>query len=154
MITLNFSYLKSFAIKNLLKVIAAILAYFIPLRPLFLATVLFCFSDFITGLVAAKKTGVAIESKKMKHKVYDLVFYTAALVLSYVFYEQFKSFIDFELYRLTAFIILSVEFWSNMENISKIVKIPLLTKDKFFETVNKFKPHTSDEQPNGDSKGN
>ena len=133
------SFMKSFLLKYGYKIVAALMAYFAPIAPLILATMAFCVADFVTGIAAAKKTGVPIESKKMKSKVFEMFFYMVAILLSYIFYVEFKSFIDFPIYKLTAFLILSTEFWSNMENISKITNLPLLGKDKFMDYVKKFK---------------
>lgn len=148
--------MKSFIAKYAFKLFACIIAYFAPIAPLITAVFLFCSLDFITGIAAAKKQGIAIESKKMKNKVFELFFYILAILLSFVFYNNFKDFVDFPIHRVTAFIILSVEFWSNMENISKITNIPLLGKDKFIDYVNKWKQSTTNatatKEPNNDSK--
>jgi len=130
--------MKTFFLKYGTKILAAILAYFAPIGHLLLATILFCILDFITGLVKASKLGT-VNSKKMQSKAFDLFFYMSAIIASYVFYNLFKEYVDFPIHKVTAFIILTVEFWSNMENISVITGIPLLSKDKFFETVEKLK---------------
>jgi hypothetical protein len=124
--------------KTFLKIVLIVLAYFTPVAPMILATIIFCVADFVTGTCCAIRFG-KLDSKKMKHKAWDLFFYIGAIVLSFIFSALFRSWYDFPLYKVTAFIILSIEFWSNMENISKLTGIPLLSKGKFFETVDKLK---------------
>jgi len=136
----------------LYKAVVIILAYFMPVGPLIIATVVFCLSDFITGVCYAARSK-SFTSKKAKHKAWDLFFYIGAIVLSYIFYSLFRSYFDFPLHKVTAFIILSIEFWSNMENISKLTGVPLLSKNKFFEYVDKLKNlHSTD--TNKKDKGN
>jgi phage-related holin len=130
--------MKTFLYKYASKLFLIALAYLSPIAPLLIATILFCILDFITGIFKAYKLKT-VNSKKMQHKAWDMFFYLAAIILSFVFYNLFKDYIDFPLHKVTAFIILSIEFWSNMENISTITGIPLLTKDKFAETVEKLK---------------
>lgn len=136
--------IKLFISKHFLKIITAVLAYFSPIQHLLIAALVFAFADFITGVLASRKAAKAEgktnwtdwwQSKKLQKKVFDLVFYLLAIILSYYFEKLFFDYVNFPVSRLTAFIILSVEFWSNMENLSVITGLPL-NKKAFFDFMN------------------
>lgn len=132
----------------LLKIILIVLAYFAPIQPLVLAAFVFATCDFITGIFAARKKAQIqkianwCDSRKMQKKVFDLVFYLVGIILSFYFEKLFLGMINFPLSKIVAFIILSVEFWSNMENLSVITGLPL-NKTAFFEVVNKMRGSTA-----------
>ncbi|MBS1635231.1 MAG: phage holin family protein [Bacteroidetes bacterium] len=139
--------LKAFFTQHITKILLAIAAFFSPIEPLLIAAFVFSICDFITGLLAARKKAKTAglktltdwrDSKKMQKKVFDLLFYLLSIILSYYFEKLFLEFIHFPLSRLVAFIILSVEFWSNMENLSVITGMPL-NKEAFFQLANKIR---------------
>lgn len=132
---------------HLIQIITAIAAYFSPALPVIIAALVFSMTDFITGILAARKKAIKDgkrnwsewwESKKMQKKVFDVVFYLVAILLAFYFEKLFFEFITFQLSKLVAFVILSVEFWSNMENLSVMTGLPL-NKQAFFELVNKLR---------------
>ncbi len=145
--------IKLFISKHFLKIITAVLAYFSPIQHLLIATLVFAFADFITGVLASRKLAKAEgktnwtdwwQSKKMQKKIFDIVFYLLAIILAYYFEKLFFDYINFPVSRLTAFIILSVEFWSNMENLGVITGLPL-NKKAFFDFINSIR------NPNGNN---
>ena len=135
---------QSFLKLHFLKILAAVAAFYAPITPLLLGALMFSFADFITGIFAAYKKAKAanqakwLDSKKMQKKVFDLVFYLLAIVLSYYVERNFLTLFALPLCKLVCFIIFSTEFWSNMENISVITGMPL-NKDAFMDFVNKLR---------------
>lgn len=148
-----FASVKAFFNAHIVKVLAGIFAFLLPIKALLFATFWFCFFDTITGIAKAKKLKQPIESSKMQKKVFDLLFYYIAIILAYYIEHLFSDLIlDFPLKKWTAVIILTVEFWSNLENISVITGLPL-NKDKFFDYINNFRGFKRDDN-SGDSSKN
>lgn len=138
------THIKLFITQHFSKILIAVLAFLSPVKHLLIATLVFSFADFITGIFAARKQAKLQgktnltdwwQSKKMQKKVFDLVFYLLAIILAYYFEKLFSEWLNFPVSKLTAFIILSVEFWSNMENLSIITGMPL-NKKAFFDFMN------------------
>ncbi len=135
--------------KHLKKILIAWVAWMMPIHPLLLSAILFSFVDFVTGMLASWRTAVKsgikgfgwVESKRMQKKFFDLFFYLLAIVLAFHFEALFTEFIPFPLTKLVAFIILSVEFWSNMENLSRLTGLPL-DKRAFLNLVNRIRSKT------------
>lgn len=147
--------ISAFFAHNNMKILLAIAAYFSPIMPLLIAALVFAFCDFLTGIFASRKKALLQgktnwsdwwESKRLQKKVFDLVFYLLGILLSFYFQKLFFDFINFPLSRLVAFIILSVEFWSNMENLSVITGLPL-NKQAFFEAMNKLRGGNNTNDP-------
>jgi hypothetical protein len=139
--------IKAFIMPHILQILTAIAAYFSPVLPVIIAALVFSLTDFITGILAARKKAIKEgkknwsewwESSKMQKKIFDLVFYLLAIILAFYFEKLFLEFITFQLSKLVAFVILSVEFWSNMENLSVITGLPL-NKQSFFDLANKLR---------------
>jgi len=118
--------------------LGATLAYFAEIKSLLICVVIFSFADFVTGIFAARKKNIPITSGRMRSKIKDIAFYWLAIILSYIFWKLFQSYVDYQVHKLAAFIVLSVEFYSNMENISVITDIPLLGKDKLHNFLKKL----------------
>ena len=135
---------KTFLKQHFIKMIFAIASFYAPVAPLLLGAIMFSFADFITGIAASWKRAKAagqskwLDSKKMQKKVFDLCFYMLAIVLSYFIEQNFLAFFNLPICKLVSFIILSTEFWSNMENIGSITGLPL-NKDAFMDLINKMR---------------
>lgn len=149
--------IKLFINNHFLKMITAVLAFFSPVQPLLIATLVFAFADFLTGIFASRKIAKTEgktnwtdwwQSKKMQKKIFDIVFYLLAIILAYYFEKLFFDYVNFPVSRLTAFIILSVEFWSNMENLGVITGLPL-NKKAFFEFINSIRNPSNNGNNNG-----
>lgn len=150
---------KAFISQHFLQILSAFAAYFSPALPMIIAALVFAFTDFITGVFASRKKAISAgqknwsdwwKSQKLQKKIFDLVFYILAILLAFYFEKLFFEFINFPLSKLTAFIILSVEFWSNMENLSVITGIPL-NKKAFFDLMNKLRGGPLDDEQNTDN---
>lgn len=74
------------------KILATLAVFFAPIYPAIIAVGILITIDFITGLIAAKKQGVTITSKKMgatvtKMLVYNCLIFAAHLCEIYLFPE-------------------------------------------------------------------
>ena len=97
-------------------VLASLMGFLVPIFSLLMATGILLFADLITGICAAKKKGEKIESKKMGRSITKCIFYYMAILLGHVMEVVFVN--DLPIAKITAGIIATVEFKSNMENIS------------------------------------
>ncbi len=111
-------------------ILSALIGFFIPIFNLLLATGILILADMITGIYAAKKRGEKIESKKMGRSITKCIFYYLAIILGHIMEVVFVQ--DLPIAKITAGIISTVEFKSNMENIAAITGIDLwkLLKEK------------------------
>jgi len=128
-----------FLVKYIPFIIAGLLSFFLPIQKLLLATGILVTADIITGIIAAKKRGEAINSKKMGASVTKTLLYFIAIILAHIMENNF--FIGGEqLSKATASIFAVIEFKSNLENISSATGIDLIDKLKqFIETNRKTK---------------
>ena len=144
--------IKTFFVKNIATLFFALVAFFSPIQPLLIGAIMLCFIDFFTGIIAAyinaKKENVSkwLDSKKMQKKFFDILFYLIGIMLSFYMEQMFKELYNFPLCKLVSFIILSTEFWSNMENISVITGMPL-NKEAFMKVVDKFRNNNQNTPP-------
>lgn len=118
---------------SLIKAIAAaafgwFLSVTTPIHPFVLLVFLLVFSDLITGLIAAKKTGEKLESKRMWKTIYKL---TSACILfsSSLYFQQVFGMGKILTYSF-AFMICLSELKSLAENASKIWGIDLWNRIK------------------------
>jgi phage-related holin len=128
-----------FLVKYIPFIIAGLLSFFLPIQKLLLATGILVTADIITGIIAAKKRGEAIKSKKMGASVTKTLLYFIAIILAHIMEQNFFI-VDDQLSKATASIFAVIEFKSNLENISNATGIDLINKLKqFIETNRKTK---------------
>jgi ABC-type transport system involved in cytochrome bd biosynthesis fused ATPase/permease subunit len=132
--------MKDYFLPVLYKICIAMIVFLMPVAPLLYGTMIFCVADVVTGVAAAYKRGgwEVIKSRRAVGKVIDIIMYLAAIILSYYFGVLFGAFGFINLSKMVAFIIVSIEFWSNLENISSITGIPL-NKKGVMDAMAKFK---------------
>lgn len=104
--------------QNVLLVLLAIIAFFAPTGEwlLFVGFLVVC--DMITGIIAAKRTGIAISSKRMSDTVFKFIAYGIAILISH--YVSFIFFPEFPAMQAVSALIASVELKSIDENFEKI----------------------------------
>jgi len=102
-------------------IVASLIGFFTPIFSLLMATGTLLLADMITGMYAAKKRGEQIESKKLGRSITKCIFYYLAIILGHVMEVVFIN--DLPIAKITAGIIATVEFKSNMENIAAITGI-------------------------------
>jgi phage-related holin len=93
---------------------AFLISYFTPAIPLMLAIGFFLISDFVTGIMAAKKRGEQITSKKMRPSVTKGIGYMIAILVAMVFERHFLP--GFEVMKIVAGLIAFIEVKSLDEN--------------------------------------
>ena len=110
--------------KHFSDIAASLMGFLVPVFNLLLATGVLVFADLLTGICAAKKRGEKIESKKLGKSITKCVFYYLAIILGHVMEVVFLN--DLPIAKITAGIIATVEFKSNMENIGAITGIDFI----------------------------
>jgi hypothetical protein len=101
--------------------ISAIWGFCMPLSPYIGLTLGLCMADLYTGIRASKKP---VHSRGLRRSVEKFVLYVVAILLAEGMGHVFFASNQFLTYAV-AFIVCSIEFKSNLENISIITGQPL-----------------------------
>lgn len=104
--------------KYALPVLAYFASYFSPAYPMMMAIGFFLVADFITGIMAAKKRGEDISSKKMRPTITKGIGYMIAILVANVFQNHFLA--DIEVLKIVAGLIAFIEVKSLDENFRDI----------------------------------
>lgn len=104
--------------KYLLAIAVYLLSYFSPAFPLMLAIGFFIVADFITGMIAAKKRGEILTSKKMRPTITKGIGYMIAILVAHVFQKNFLS--GIEVLKIVSGLIAFIEVKSLDENFKDI----------------------------------
>ena len=110
--------MKEFIQKYALPVLAYFASYFSPAYPMMMAIGFFFVMDFITGIMAAKKRGEEISSKKMRPTITKVIGYMIAILVAHVFQQNFLK--DIEVLKIVAGLIAFIEVKSLDENFRDI----------------------------------
>ena len=121
--TICLSSLKSFLTKLLLLIIA----YFTPIAEMILVMLIFLILDTISGIWASLKKGEKLESHKLRKTIYKIVWYTIAVMLSWMMEKTF-TLTWTNLASLVCGFICFVELKSIFENITRITNEPVFMK--------------------------
>jgi phage-related holin len=121
--TLCFSSLKSVFVKLALLVIA----YFTPIAEMVIVMLIFLLLDTISGIWASLKKGEKLESHKLRKTVYKIIWYTVAVMLSWMMEKTF-SLTWSNLASLVCGFICFVELKSIFENVTSITNEPVFMK--------------------------
>lgn len=115
------------SIKNWLFATSAYLfTIFAPIAKLMLAIGILVIADFITGVLAAKKRGEPITSKKMRPTIMKGLGYMIAIIVGFVMQHFFIK--DFEVAKIVAGLIAFIELKSLDENFKDITGKSLFTQ--------------------------
>ncbi len=101
-------------------------AVFAPVKALLLVTGILIFSDLISGMLSARKTGQAITSAGMRRTVTKIAVYNAAIMLSFLT-EKYMLDGFLPLSKIAAGLISVVELKSILENLDKINGNPIFS---------------------------
>lgn len=104
--------------KYLLAISVYLLSYFSPAFPLMLAIGFFLVADFVTGMMAAKKRGEILTSKKMRPTITKGIGYMIAILVAHVFQKNFLS--GIEVLKIVSGLIAFIEVKSLDENFRDI----------------------------------
>ena len=137
--TICASSLKAFC----LKIAILVLAYFTPISEMVIVMLIFLLLDTISGIWASLKKGEKLESHKLRKTVYKIVWYTVAVMLSWMMEKTF--FLTWSnLASLVCGFICFVELKSIFENVTSITNEPVflkilkIIKRKGSETLNEL----------------
>lgn len=111
---------------TVLKYLAAILAYFAPLTSMIHVVLVFIAVDFLTGIYAAYRNKIKIESHKLRKTIEKFVLYTCSIIIGYMFQTEFAGWSN--LAQIIAGFIAMTELISVYENITRITGLDILTK--------------------------
>lgn len=116
--------LDSFVEKYLIAAIVWLFAFFSPIGAFVLATGLFVLCDLVTGIIAAKKRGESLESKKLFRSVAKFLVYGVAIIVAHTI--NFLYIPSFPAVQLVAGFIAFVEVKSIDENIAVVTGYSIL----------------------------
>ena len=148
-------YLLMLKLHMLLKSISvACVTFFLPIFPAMIAVGILIFIDTLTGIIAAKKTGETITSKKMggcitKSIVYQLLIISAHLCETFLFAQIPFVKISLAFLAMTEFTSVSENFEkSTGKNLLKYIKTFMDEKFRGFIKSNTDAPKTDSNEPN------
>lgn len=122
--------MKQFVYKYWDILLAGCLSFIAPIVGLLMATGTLVICDMITGVIAAKKRGEEIHSKKMGATVTKTILYFIGIILAHIMEHFFWP--GTNISKSVAGIFALIEFKSNLENISSATGIDLVEKLKAF----------------------
>ena len=111
-----------------IKYVVALLALLAPINPMMWTLIFLIVSDFITGVYAARKAKIAIQSSKIARTVSKFFFYNLAILCGY-FTETFII-PEIPFFRVISGFIATTELKSIFENFNKIYGINIWVKIK------------------------
>jgi len=111
---------------------ALIISFFTPIAKLMFLVGLLVTFDIITGVIAAKKRGEKITSKKLGASVTKTLLYFIAIILAQLMQNNFLPTFDQSITKAVSAIFAVIEFKSNLENISSATGIDLIEKLKMY----------------------
>ena len=103
-----------------------LLTIFSPIAKLMLAIGILVLADFVTGILAAKKRGDIITSKKMRPTIMKGLGYMIAIIVGFVMQHFFIA--EFEVAKIVAGLIAFIELKSLDENFKDITGKSLFTQ--------------------------
>ena len=111
--------------------IVSLLALFFPVRPAILCTLCFVAIDFISGVVASRAVAMRegrkwyFESREAWRTIHKLCFIVIALSLMWLLERCVLDFATFNITKIFAGFICTIELWSLLENISQLSDAPI-----------------------------
>ena len=119
---------------------ALIISFFTPIAKLMFVIGLLVTFDIITGVIAAKKRGEKITSKKLGATVTKTLLYFITIILAQIMQNNFLPSFDQSITKAVGSIFAVIEFKSNLENISSATGIDLIDNFKhYIETKRRVK---------------
>jgi len=114
----------SFVDKYLGAIVLWVIAFFSPVQSFVFATGLFVICDMVTGIIAAKKRGERMESKKLFRSIAKFLVYGVAIIVAHTI--NFLYLPNFPAVQLIAGFIAFIEVKSIDENISEVTGYSIL----------------------------
>lgn len=110
--------MKNYILNNISLFLTFLVVYFTPAYPIMLGIGFLVMMDFITGMVAAKKRGELITSKKMRPTVMKGFGYMASILIAFVVQKVFLT--EMEVMKIVSGLIAMIELKSLDENLLDI----------------------------------
>jgi phage-related holin len=121
-------HLGSFSLHSFLtKIAILVIAYFTPIAEMVHVMLIFLALDMISGIWASVKAGQKIKSHKLRQTVYKFLWYTIAVMTSWMMEKTFNLSL-LNLACVTAGFICFVELKSIFENITRITGDPVFMR--------------------------
>jgi phage-related holin len=121
-----------------------LLAFLSPIKWFMIAVGFFVVADLVTGILAAKKSGKKIESKKMFRTIPKYIAYSIAIIAAHAL--ELLFFQDFPATKMVSGLIAFIEIKSLDENLEKITGHSL-----FGAIIDKLNPKKDQEDDNDKS---
>lgn len=103
--------------------------YWAPIGAIVTVVFIFVLADFITGIWAAKKRKIKIDSHTMRNSVTKLLCYMLTIILAFFLQKEIIKFSWFEAVNFASALICLAEFKSILENMGYI------TNSTIFKTI-------------------
>ena len=110
--------MKNFVLNNLSAIYIYILVYFTPVFPVLFGLGFLVLTDFATGMLAAKKRGEVISSRKMRPTITKGIGYMAAILVAHTFEKSFMP--DLNALKIVSGLIALIELKSLDENLKDL----------------------------------
>lgn len=115
--------LKTYLASHIADILLYLSFFFAPINPLLFTVIVLTASDTITGIIASRKRGDKIDSRKMERTISKMVLFSIAICISHLMEIRFFDWLPVT--NIVAGYIAVTEFKSNMENISSYAGIDI-----------------------------
>lgn len=110
--------MKNYFLNNISLILTFLAVYFAPAYPIMIGIGFLVTMDFVTGILAAKKRGEIITSKKMRPTIMKGFGYMASILIAFVMQNIFLT--DMEVMKIVSGLIAMIELKSLDENLTSI----------------------------------
>jgi phage-related holin len=110
--------MKNYMINNISLILTFLAVYFAPAYPIMIGIGFLVTMDFITGILAAKKRGEIITSKKMRPTIMKGFGYMASILIAFIMQNIFLT--DMEVMKIVSGLVAMIELKSLDENLTDI----------------------------------
>ena len=110
--------MKNYFLNNISLILTFLAVYFAPAYPIMIGIGFLVTMDFVTGILAAKKRGEIITSKKMRPTIMKGFGYMASILIAFVMQNVFLT--DMEVMKIVSGLIAMIELKSLDENLTYI----------------------------------
>jgi hypothetical protein len=110
--------MKNYMINNISLILTFLAVYFAPAYPIMIGIGFLVTMDFVTGILAAKKRGEIITSKKMRPTIMKGFGYMASILIAFIMQNIFLT--DMEVMKIVSGLVAMIELKSLDENLTDI----------------------------------
>jgi hypothetical protein len=110
--------MRNFILNNISLILTFLAVYFAPAYPIMIGIGFLVTMDFVTGILAAKKRGEIITSKKMRPTIMKGFGYMASILIAFIMQNIFLT--DMEVMKIVSGLVAMIELKSLDENLTDI----------------------------------